>query len=139
LTVFAQPFEYETLQYARLRLLEMQRRYSTPRGDMVDVAIESGAFRHGERYVDQVVVIAFTQRRGEQLAIWSQPVYIPEGVAEEMLERRSHEPQLTAGGIINARHPLIPADNWQEFFPPGLSRHRQISEAVERALRPILG
>jgi non-canonical (house-cleaning) NTP pyrophosphatase len=138
LEVFAQPLEDETLAYACSRLQEMQYQHGAPKGNTVDVAIESGAFRQGAGYIDQAVVLVFTRDRGEQLAVWSQPVAFPQGTVEEALRRRASERQITAGQIIRSRHPQIPANNWQQHFPPYLSRHRQISAAVQEALRAIL-
>lgn len=127
MTVNAQPEgRDETVKYARLRLREMQRQHGPATG--LDIGIESGAIDGFD-----VTAVVLDSALGEVAMALSQGIMFPEDSLEEA-QRRGFK-TTTAGDIIHERHPDIPSNNWQEHFPPYISRREQIRDAVIDALR----
>lgn len=118
----------QTINYARARWQEMCKQHGvTP---WLDISIESGAIEG----FDVAVIALFTSIGKEAIAI-SEGVPIPNGTLEEA--RRRGFKTTTAGDIIHERWPHIPANSWQEHFPPYLSRQQQIQDAIIDGLRSL--
>lgn len=121
--------EEQTTRYARERLLEMCRQHGDTPG--IDISIESGAIEG----VDVAVILLRTVK-GEEEIVLSQGIPFPEGTLEEA--RRRGFKLTTAGDVIHELFPDVPANSWQVYFPPNVSRETQIVEAVEKGLRLLI-
>lgn len=130
-TVNAQPEgRAETEGYARARLVAMCRDHEQ-NPDGLDIAIESGAIDGADV---AIVLVAF---RGQTYVAASQPVPFPEGVLEAARERGFKT--TTAGQIVYewSGH-TIPANDWHTMMVPGMTREKQIAQALMPLLRGLL-
>lgn len=131
LSIHAQPEGHdETIAYARERLRQMHALHGPTPG--LDIGIESGAIDA----LDVACVVVHT-RLGEAALALSEGVAFPAGSLEAARARGFKS--TTAGDIIHEQHPNIPANNWQEYFPPYISRQQQIQGAIVTALRMLPG
>jgi|GEM_PF-5494016 len=132
LEINAQPEGREqTLAYVYARKSAMQAQYGAlPPEDGFDVIVESGAI-DGE----DVAVVLVQTHTGHEAVAFSPGIPFPAGTLEEA--RRRGFRHTTAGDVIHERHPHIPADDWQHFFEPRMSRRYQIGTAILEALRTL--
>jgi hypothetical protein len=127
LRINAQPEgELQTVRYARERMHEMCRQYGDTTG--IDISIESGAIEGMD-----VAVVLLRMADGKERVVLSQGVAFPEGTLEEA--RRRGFKSTTAGDVIHELFANVPANSWQAYFPPNISRETQIADAVEKGLR----
>ena len=131
LSINAQPAgRNETIAYARERLRQMHALHGPTPG--LDIGIESGAIDA----LDVACVVVQT-RLGEAALALSSGVAFPAGSLETARARGFKN--TTVGDIIHEQHPNIPSNNWQEYFPPYISRQEQIQGAIVTALRMLPG
>ena len=116
----------ETTYYARLRLLEMSKQYGPTTG--VDIAIESGAIEDQD-----VACIVLCNAVGNIAVGLSEGIPFPEYSLDEARKRGFKS--TTAGDIVHEMYPAIPANSWQEHFPPFITRQQQIQDAIVQILR----
>ncbi len=126
LQIKAQPEgDEEIVGYARTRLEEMCRQYGPAPG--LDIGIESGAVEGAD-----VAAVVLGSAVGEIAVALSLGIPFPSGSLDEA-HRRGFK-TTTAGEIIHEQHPDIPANSWQEYFPPYISRQQQLRDAIVDAL-----
>ena len=120
----------QTEAYACARYRAMCDQYGQ-NPDGLDVVIESGAI-DGQDLA--IVLLVF---RGSTYVNVSQPVPFPEGALEAARERGFET--TTAGDIIHEwSKGTVPANDWHPTVMPGMTRERQIAEALVPLLRGIV-
>ena len=121
LEINAQPEgEEQTVQYVHQRRAEMCRQHGDSPAAL-DITIESGAIDGMD------VAVVMLQHGNQEVIVQSVGVPFPIGTLEAARERGCAT--TTAGDIIHEWYQL-PANNWHESFPPGISRQMQICNAV---------
>lgn len=118
----------EIIRYTLAREAEMCRMHGTV--SYLDIVVESGAIEG----MDVAVVALFMPERQEHI-ILSQAIAFPKGSLDEA--RRRGFKTTTAGDVIHERMPSIPANDWQKYVTPFMSRQQQISDAIVRGLREM--